>query len=74
MPKLETLAEFELAEVPSVTIGTDDLVSVHMPDGRHYEVTEILTIDARSEGVDCRVMHTLTIGESYYHRGEKEAA
>jgi hypothetical protein len=69
MPKIETLADADLAEASSVTIGTGDLVRVHMPDGMHYEVAEILTIDARIEGPEGpgRVMHMLTLGESYYH-------
>jgi hypothetical protein len=63
-------------EDSSVTIGTGDLVNVHMPNGQHYEVTEIFTIDARTDGPDGpgRVMHNLTLAEeSYYERSRKEA-
>jgi hypothetical protein len=60
----------------SVTIGTDDFTSVLMPNGQHYAIAEILTIDGRTDGPEGpgRVVHSLMLAEeSYYEQAQREA-
>jgi hypothetical protein len=67
MPKITrttSIGSFVQSRTP---IGEGDLVTVLMPDGRHYEVAEILTVnaDADPDGPG-RVTHTLILADESY--------
>ena len=52
---------------PSTVIGSDDWIVVQAPNGMFYEVTEIWTIDGRTDDPDegpGRISHHLRLAET----------